>query len=237
MKKYKLSLTRMTLRKTFFGLIWLILIIYGMGFAIYNPQSLSGNTFQSDLDLIIKMSVLDWDGVNPLLIAMFYIMGIFPLVYGAFILFDSSEQGISPYPFFVGSFGLGAFALLPYFALRQPDTYKAKQEGILQSILDSRLTAIACSLSIISLLLWGAVRGNWTDFIAQWHSSQFVHIMSLDFGVLTLLLPIAVLKDDLVRRGVKETKYFWLISSFSLLGVLGYWCLRPQLVRGVKNVS
>lgn len=218
----------MTLPKTFFGLMWLALVIYGVFFSINLASSLSANAFQADLDLIINMSVLNWDGINPILIAIFYIMGIFPLVYGAFILFDPAQESVSPYPFFVASFGLGAFALLPYFALRQSDPTPRKK-GFLLSMLDSRLTAIACSTSIIGLIVWGVTQGNWGDFIAQWHTSQFVHIMSLDFCVLCLLLPVAILKDDLARRGVKSSKYFWLISSVPLLGFLVYWCVRPQL--------
>ena len=92
-------------RKILLGLIWLTLIIYAIASSFFKTQ-------QGDLDLIIDLSLGNWSGINPMIIAMFYIMGIFPLVYAAFILFDSG-QNISPYPFFIVSFGVGAFALLP----------------------------------------------------------------------------------------------------------------------------
>ena len=219
----------MTARKITFGLIWLSLVIYSVVFTVSKAKSSTGKAFQQDLDLIINMSVIEWDGINPIIIAIFFIMGIFPLVYGAFILFDSQTQKVSPYPFFVTSFGLGAFALLPYFALRQPDTTWKKEKNLLLKVLDSRLMAIFSSISVIVFLVWGAINGDWSDFVTQWHSSQFVHIMTIDFCMLSILLPAAILQDDMERRGIKDRKFFWLAVLIPLFGSLVYWCIRPQL--------
>ena len=70
-------------RKVFLGSLWL-------GLSIYAIASSFTKTQQGDFELILKMSTGDFSGINPLLIAIFYIMGIFPIVYGAFILFDSN---------------------------------------------------------------------------------------------------------------------------------------------------
>ena len=215
-------------RKTILGLTWLSLVIYSIGFTIYGVKTFPPGAFERDLDLIINMSVLEWEGINPIIIAIFYIMGIFPLVYGAFILFDS-DQKVSPYPFFITSFGLGAFTLLPYFVLRQPNTSWNKQKGWLLKVLDSRLTAIASSIAIIVFIVWGITQGSWSDFIAQRQTSQFINVMSLDFCLLCFLLPVTILKDDMIRRGIKEQKFFWLAAIFPLFGSLFYWCVRPQL--------
>ena len=219
----------MTIRKITFGLIWLSLVIYSVIFTVAQAKSASGGDFQQDLDLIVNMSILKWDGINPIVIAIFFIMGIFPLVYGAFILFDSQEQQVSPYPFFITSFGLGAFALLPYFALRERDTVWQKEKSLLLKVLDSRLMAITSSISILTFIIWGAINGNWSDFVAQWHNSQFLHIMTIDFCMLSLLLPAAVVKDDMERRGIKDSPLFWIAVLIPLFGSLVYWCLRPQL--------
>ncbi len=106
----------MTARQITFGLMWLALVAYSTIFTIDRLNSSSADAFQQDLDLIINMSIVEWDGINPIIIAIFFIMGILPVVYGAFILFDSDRQPVSPYRFFVASFGLGAFALLPYLS-------------------------------------------------------------------------------------------------------------------------
>lgn len=207
-------------RKILLGSIWLTLIIYAIASSFFKTQ-------QGDLDLIIDLSLGNWSGINPMIIGMFYIMGIFPLVYAAFILFDSG-QNISPYPFFIISFGVGAFALLPYLALRQPDTTWEGEKNWLLDLLDSRLMAIISSIAIIVLLVWGLTQGNWSDFVDRWQTSQFIHVMTIDFCLLCLLFP-AILKDDMKRRGVEADKWFWLAVSFPLLGSLIYWCLRPQL--------
>ena len=207
-------------RKILLGSIWLTLIIYAIASAFFKTQ-------QGDLNLIIDLSLGNWSGINPIIIGMFYIMGIFPLVYAAFILFDSG-QNISPYPFFAVSFGVGAFALLPYLALRQPDTTWEGKKNWLLDLLDSRLMAIISSIAIIVLVLWGLTQGNWSDFVARWQTSQFIHVMTIDFCLLCLLFP-AILRDDMKRRGVEADKWFWLAVSVPLLGSLIYWCLRPQL--------
>ena len=227
----------MMARKVFFGLMWLALVIYSVIFTVDKAKSASANTFQQDLDLIVNMSILEWDGINPIVIAIFFIMGIFPLVYGAFILFDSKEQKVSPYPFFATSFGVGAFTLLPYFALRQPNASWDREKNLLLKILDSRLMAIVCLFSILAFVSWGAINGDWSDFVSQWHSSQFVHIMTIDFCILSLVLPAAMLQDDMERRGVEKQKLFWLISLIPIFGSSIYWCLRPQLTGSISNFS
>ncbi|MGF1590810.1 MAG: DUF2834 domain-containing protein [Pleurocapsa sp.] len=203
------------------GLIWLALVIYAVASSFFKSQ-------EGDLDLIINLTLGKWSGINPIVIAIFYIMGVFPWVYAAFILFDSTEQKISPYPFFIASMGVGAFALLPYFALRQPNTAWNGDKNWLLKILDSRLMAIISSITIVVLLVWGLTQGNWSDFVNQWQTSQFVHVMTLDFCLLSLLFP-AMLGDDMKRRGINTEKWFWRVALVPLLGSLTYWCLRPQL--------
>ena len=208
-------------RKLFFGLIWLTFTVYAIASSFHFAA-----TPQEDFDLIIRISTGQLLGINPLVVAIFYIMGIFPWVYGAFILFDGTEQKISPYPFFLVSMGLGAFALLPYLALRQPNTTNIRLKNLWQKIVDSRLMAIISAIAIVVLLTWGITQGNWSDFATQWQTTQFVHVMSLDFCCLCLLFP-AVLGDDMKRRGV--TGVLRQIALIPLFGALIYWCLRPQL--------
>ena len=205
-------------RKLFLGSLWLALTVYAIASSFTKTQ-------EGDFELIRQMVLGDFSGINPLLIAIFYIMGIFPVVYAAFILFDSSQK-ISPYPFAAVSFGVGAFALLPYLALRQTDTTWNKSKNWLLKVLDSRLVAISSAVAIITLIAWGVTQGNWSDFVAQWQTSQFVHVMSIDFTLLCLLFP-AILGDDLARREVKGI--LKAIAYIPLFGALVYWCLRPQL--------
>lgn len=205
-------------RKLFLGSLWLALTVYAIASSFTKTQ-------EGDFELIRRMVLGEFSGINPLLIAIFYIMGVFPVVYAAFILFDSSQK-ISPYPFAAVSFGVGAFALLPYLALRQTDTTWNKSKNWLLKLLDSRFVAISSTIAIITLIAWGLTQGNWSDFVAQWQTTQFVHVMSIDFTFLCLLFP-AILGDDIERREVKGI--LKAIAYIPLFGALVYWCLRPQL--------
>lgn len=209
-------------RKLFLGSLWLIFVIY----AVISSTSFSG-TFAEDMELITRLTLGEWTGINPLIIAMFYMMGVFPLLYAAFLLFDSAEQKITAYPFAIASMGLGAFALLPYFVLRQPNSVWNGQKNLLLKIFDSRLMAIIASVTMIVLLVWGLTQGNWSDFMIQWQTTQFINVMSLDFCVLCCLF-LAILPDDMERRNV-EAGLLKTVAFIPLFGALIYWCCRPQL--------
>ena len=215
-------------RKLFFGSIWLALTVYAIASSFNFPR-----TPQADFDLIVKMSTGEISGINPIIVAIFYIMGILPWVYAAFILFDVTQPKVSPYPIFFISMGVGAFALLPYLALRQPNTVWQGTKNLLQKIVDSRLIAIISAIAIVVLLTWGITQGNWSDFVTQWQTTQFVHVMSLDFCFLCLLFP-AVLGDDMERREVKPG-LLKTIALIPLFGALIYWCLRPQLPETISS--
>jgi hypothetical protein len=64
--------------------------------------------------------------------------------------------------------------------------------------------------------------------VIQWQNNKFIHVMSLDFCLLCLLLPVMV-KDDLPKRGIQNSAILAIISFIPLLGTLVYLCFRPRL--------
>lgn len=220
------------LGKVGFGLLWLGFVIYA--FLLAPPEQ--SNT----LELIKQLSTGKWESINPLVVALFNLLGIVPVIYACVVLIDGRGKNIKAWPFVVGSFGVGIFALLPYLVFRQPNPQFTGEKDFLLKILDSRWTGVILSLSILSLLLFGLIKGDWSDFIEQWQTSKFIHIMSLDFCLLCLLFP-SLLGDDLARRGIKNSFVFWIVALIPLLGALGYLCLRPPLketsVNTVSSVS
>lgn len=210
-------------RKIGFGLLWLSLLVYGFGFAPPDdPQT---------LDLILRLASGQWDDINPLVIALFNIMGVLPMVYCAMLFVDGRGQKLWAFPFGLGAFFLGAFALLPYLAFRQPNPSFSGELNLGLRILDSRWLGIALSAIALLLLGWGLSQGDWPNFVEQWHSSRFIHVMSLDFCLLSSLFP-ALLGDDMARRGLVSPLLFWLVALTPLLGPLAYLCIRPPLVAG-----
>ncbi|HEY9858920.1 MAG TPA: hypothetical protein V6D16_05400 [Candidatus Obscuribacterales bacterium] len=187
------------------------------------------------LTLIQKLSTGDWEGINPLIIALFNIMGVWPMIYSCLLLIDGRMQKIPAWPFVVGSFGVGAFALLPYLALRQPNSGFTGPKTAAIKLLDSRWTGIVLALGTIALVSYGAIAGDWSDFAAQWQTNRFIHVMSLDFCLLCLLFP-TVLGDDMARRGLGNSRIFW-AASLPLLGPAIYLALRPPLSSSEPNTA
>jgi hypothetical protein len=210
----------MTISKIGFWLLWLGLIVYAFGFAPADRPD--------TLELIKKLSFGDWEGINNTIIALFNLMGILPAIYACLLAFDGNEQKIPAWPFVATSFAVGAFAILPYLALRQSAPVWTGRKNWLNKVLDSRWTGIILTLIAVILLVLGIFYGNWQDFFQQWQTSKFINVMSLDFCCLCFLLP-SLLKDDLARRGIGKPTIFWAISLIPLLGPLVYLCLRPAL--------
>ena len=204
-------------RKIIFGLIWVSFISY----AFFIAPAASPDT----LDLIIDLSAGNWSGINPLVVSLFDLMGILPAIYACLLLFDGRGQKIPAWIFVIGSFGLGAFALLPYLALRESNTVWDGDKNRLLKILESPITGIALMLGAIALIGSGIIYGDWADFVFQWQTNQFIHVMGLDFCLLSLLFPTLV-KDDSIRRGIKNPEIFWIISFIPLFGALIYLSLR-----------
>ena len=100
--------------------------------------------------------------------------------------------------------------------------------------MESPITGIFITIGAILLLFWGITNGDWSDFIQQWHTSKFIHVMSLDFCVLCLLLPV-IIKDDLARRNIDNPLIFWIITLIPLFGTLAYLCFRSILETDITN--
>ncbi len=209
----------MMLKKLIFWLIWIGFIVYAILLA---PPDQPEN-----IDLIKNLSTGNWEGINPLIIALFNLMGIWPIIYSCLLLFDGREQKIPAWPFATLSFGLGAFALLPYLGLREPNPHFTGKKNLLLKILDSRFTGISLSLGAVVLVLYGLLNGDWVNFIFQWQTNRFIHVMSLDFCLLSVLFPV-LLGDDMARRGMQNPRIFWGVALIPLFGPLIYLCLRKS---------
>ncbi len=207
-------------KKIFFWLLWLTLGIYAFNFA---PPD------QPDtLDLIINLSTGNWEGINPVIISLFNLMGIFPLIYASVLLIDGRGQKIWAWLFSTLSFGVGAFAILPYLALREDNPKFSGKKGWFLKILDSNWLAVFLTLVATTLVGFALFQGDWGDFVQQWQTNRFIHVMSLDFCLLCSLFP-ALLGDDMARRNLDNPLLFWAAAHFPLFGALFYLALRPQL--------
>lgn len=207
-------------RKIILGLFWLGFI----GYAFFLAPPTQPNTFE----LIKHLSTGQIAGINPLIVALFNILGVFPLMYACLLLIDGRMQPLPAWLFMLGSFGTGAFALLPYLALRQPNSSFTGEKSALLKLLDSRWFGLSLAIAAIGLIVYGITQGNWPNFIQQWQTNRFIHVMSLDFCVLCLLFP-TLLGDDMARRQLHDRRIFWAVALLPFLGAALYVALRPPL--------
>ncbi len=207
------------MRKIIFWSLWVGFSVYAFGFAPPNQP----DTFE----LIKNLSTGQWEGINPLIVSLFNLMGVFPLIYSCMVFIDGKGQKIPAWIFTTFSFGVGAFALLPYLALREPNPDFVGKKNAFLKLLDSRITGIALSIGAIVLVSYG-LQGGWSDFVQQWQTDRFIHVMSLDFCLLCLLFP-ALLGDDMAKRGMENPILFWLVTLIPLFGPLAYLSVRKPL--------
>lgn len=69
------------------GLLWVSFVVYAFLFAPPNQP----DTFA----LIQDLSTGKWQGINPLVIALFNIMGVLPMLYSCFLYSDGRMQKLS----------------------------------------------------------------------------------------------------------------------------------------------
>lgn len=214
-----------------FCALWLGFILYA--FILAPPDR------ADTADLILRLSTGAWDGINPVVIALlFNAMGLWPMVYAAVALVDghSQKQGGKKqraWPFVVFSFAVGAFALLPYLALRQVNLgfsgpSFSRQKSALLRLTESRWLGALLGAGAIALAAFALLKGDWPDFWQQWQTSRFIHVMSLDFVALWLLFPV-LLKDDMARRGLTQNWITAAVLALPLVGACLYLALRPGL--------
>jgi len=208
-----------------FWALWLGFILYA--FILAPPDR------ADTADLILRLSTGAWEGINPAIVALFNAMGIWPMVYAAVALIDGHGQKLRAWPFVLASFAVGAFALLPYLALRQPNlTFSGPSfsgaRGLLLRLLESRWLGALLAAGAIALAAFALLKGNWPDFWQEWQTSRFIHVMSLDFVALWLLFPV-LLKDDMARRGLTQSWHPLAVLALPLVGACLYLALRPGL--------
>lgn len=184
---------------------------------------------QETLTLLKNILTVQWVQVNPIILSLFALIGVWLFIYSCFLFIDGRMQKIPFWPFALASVGSGVVGLIPYIALREANQEFSGRKDTFLQLLDSRSTGIFLALFTIGLLVYGLLNGNWQEYIQQFQSDRFINGMSLAFCIFCLLFP-TVLGDDMSRRGyLSHSQLFWIIALVPLLGSLAYLCWRPPL--------
>lgn len=208
-------------RKIALWLLWVGFIAYIL---LLSPPLHLDETFT----LLKNIFTLNFAEINPIILSLFALIGIWLLIYSGLLFIDGRMQSIPFYPFALASVASGVIGLIPYLALRNPNQEFSGQKDAFLNLLDCRFFGIVLTLSTIALFAYGFGFGDWEDFVQQFLSDRFIHGMSLAFCLFGILFP-TVLGDDMARRSWNNPQIFWTVALFPLLGPLVYLCLRPSL--------
>lgn len=177
-----------------------------------------------------KLFTLQWTDLNTYLVVIFWLMGVWPMIYACLMFADGRMQSIPAWPYFLASNGTGVLCLLPYLGLRQPNQEFSGPKDAWLRTLDSRSMGIGLIVCAIALIAYALLVGDWGNFVQEWQTRSFVHLIAIDFCLMCLIFPLStLLNDDMARRGLHNPQLFWLAALVPLFGPLLYLCLRPPL--------
>eukprot|EP00850_Spirogloea_muscicola_P023498 SM000362S13785 [mRNA] locus=s362:21779:22973:+ [translate_table: standard] len=154
---------------------------------------------------------------------------------GTVVALYSKEGGVPIWPFSVTSVGVGAFALLPYFALwdppRSPLPSAEERSKLPLRILNSRITALVTLLGAVGLSVGAALAGaeSWAEYAQYFRESRFIHVMSLDFVILCAFAPFWLYQDMNIRRWSGRDRWWLPLALLPLAGPAIYLAVRPPL--------
>jgi hypothetical protein len=137
---------------------------------------------------ILEVFLGQWGGKNPATVALFSIMGLWPLAFAAQLSDELRARPLPAWPFVLGSMVIGAFALLPYLVLR-PTPPEPVPPGPWLWWLRHPVFIGGIAVSGLGLACWELLAGDIAGFWTQLRSEQLVQVMSLD----CLLLAITML--------------------------------------------
>ncbi|WVZ88318.1 hypothetical protein U9M48_034853 [Paspalum notatum var. saurae] len=215
-------------------------LLFGVwaGILYYVFQLAPNQTPYRDTYFLQKLCNLKGDDgfrMNDVLVSLWYIMGIWPLVYSMLLLPTgrSSKSKIPVWPFLVLSCIGGAYALIPYFVLWKPPPPPIEEDEIGQwplKFLESKLTAgVVFALGLGVIIYAGKAGGeDWKEFIRYFRESKFIHATCLDFTLLSAFAPFWVYNDMTARRW-KTGSWILPLALIPFVGPSLYLLLRPSL--------
>ncbi|UPK46304.1 hypothetical protein [Paenibacillus pabuli] len=168
---------------------------------------------------------------EPWLLTVFSWLGIYPVIF-ACLLFRKSAKArgtcVPAWPFVLLSFGLGAFALLPYFAWSSSTnsglryerlSFGSQHESGIGRVAAHKLTHVVLLLLTLGTGFYAVTQGHPDVYMEAFRESSFVHIMTMDFVILTLLSVIALFRDASDNRRFRG----WAVAGvIPLIGPLIY---------------
>ncbi len=185
--------------------LWLVLVVVAFGPA---PPSRPDQTAWL-LDLMLGR----WGDENPLIVGEFWLMGVWPLLMGLLLRDHWRARPIPAWPFLLGSFALGCFALLPWFWLRREP---APSGPPAPAWAGTPRAPVALGVVSAGILAWALVAGDPADFARAFREEGFIWAMTFDFLAFTLVFAIEA------RRRAAESRAPWFVTLAPVVGAAAW---------------
>lgn len=186
--------------------LWVALVAYAARFAPPEDPALLGRLLRADLA-----------SVDASIVAVFNMLGVIPVLASGFVLRDGATRRLPAWPFALGMFALGAFALLPWLALRRLGGARTppRPAGRVRRMLATRAAAWGVVAALAALATWGLLAGSGTAYLAAFRTTSLVHVMTIDL-VLCAGLLFALGRE---AHGVEAPRAVALLRWIPIFGV------------------
>ncbi|GAB4369458.1 MAG: hypothetical protein Kow00121_09420 [Elainellaceae cyanobacterium] len=207
-------------RKIVLLMIWLSFV----GYTIWLAPLDRPYTWQ----VLPKLLTFQLQEVNSYLVAIFWMMGVWPMIYACLLFTDGRMQNLRAWPYFIGSNFMGVLCLMPYFLFRQRQQGFVGPKDQWLDLLDRRSTGFTLLGITVLLVAYAVLTGDWQDFTQQSQSQAFVHLITLDWALMGLVFPLtALFPGDMARHSIHNSAVLWAVALVPLFGPLLYLCWRP----------
>ncbi|XP_078443711.1 uncharacterized protein LOC144713095 [Wolffia australiana] len=216
----------------------LLFLLWG-ALMFYVTQLAPDQTPSTDIYFLQKLLNLKGDDgfqMNQVLVALWYIMGLYPFVYSMLLLPSarSSRSKVPVWPFLMVSFFAGAYGLIPYFVLWKPPPPPVMKEELQRwplNFLESKITAAVVAASGIGLIAYAGLASgeDWTEFFQYFRQSKFIHATCLDFSLLSAFSAFWVFNDMTVRKWYEKGSWLLPLALIPFAGPAIYLLLRPEI--------
>ncbi|HSO34071.1 MAG TPA: hypothetical protein VLT33_16165 [Labilithrix sp.] len=175
----------------------------------------------------------DFGAVDPAIAAVFTALGVVPVLASTFVLRDGARRKLPAWPFALAMFVVGAFALLPWLALRHlgGPRAEARPPGAVRRLLARRGVGVGIVVALVGLAGWGLVAGSAAAYGRAFRTVSMVHVMTVDLVVCAALLLVLAEEARAGERGAaahQESALARRLRFVPLLGTALWNALTPR---------
>eukprot|EP00892_Ulva_mutabilis_P004609 jgi/Ulvmu1/251/UM001_0255.1 len=211
-----------------------------IGYVVTSAPNQTPLRDQYFIEKLVGLGVEDGVPLNPILVSIFFLMGVYPVILAALGTPSlRSANKVPLWPFVSASFAAGVFAIFPYLIFWQPTNVKGVPDeadmttGVGKFGLratESKWLPLITLVSTMALLYKALYAGvpAWNSYFKLFDESKFIHLMTLDFCALTALTPFFLYTDAEKREWGARDVGVPALSFIPLVGPLLYLILRPK---------